>query len=246
VRIAQHGRDPVVATRNHLMFYNQHQTYRRTMVSEQGDHCSFLMVSPALLEEVARFAVPELVDPEVRPFPAPSAPADVDGFQLQRLLLRHLRRFRLPDELAVQECVFGLVTRSATLLFRSGRRSRPVAKPGTRRRHAELVEEAKALLAANLDAALSLDEIGHRLFVSPFHLARVFRAGTGWGLHEFRDHLRARTSFDLLDSPARLTDIASTLGYTTPGHFTDAFRRRFGVPPSDARRWLRGGQLPLG
>jgi AraC-like DNA-binding protein len=77
--------------------------------------------------------------------------------------------------------------------------------------------------------------------VSPFHLARVFRARTGFSLSGYVHGLRLRAAVDRLaaEPDADLSRLAVELGYYSPSHFCDRFRATFGRPPSS----LRGAQL---
>src|SRR5919108_3801245 len=51
--VIEHAAGPVVATPNHVMFYNRDQIYRRRLLHPRGDHCVFMLVDEALLAELA-------------------------------------------------------------------------------------------------------------------------------------------------------------------------------------------------
>lgn len=105
------------------------------------------------------------------------------------------------------------------------------------RAHHELAEDARAAIAVHLTERLTLDCLAAEVGASPYHLARLFRAQTGQSLHAYRDELRLRTSLPLVTELAGrdLTWIALELGYSSLSHFSDRFRRLFGVPPSEVR-----------
>ena len=88
---------------------------------------------------------------------------------------------------------------------------------------------------------VSLAALGAALYVSPFHLARVFRSRTGFSLSGYVHGLRLRRAVDRLaaEPGADLSRLAVELGYCSPSHFSDRFRAAFGCPPSA----LRGAQL---
>jgi AraC-like DNA-binding protein len=89
-----------------------------------------------------------------------------------------------------------------------------------------------------------LEFFARTLHTSEFHLARVFRNGTGFSLFGYRRHLRLRVALDLLADPGvELTAVAHTLGFATHSHFTDSFRQTFGVTPSALRRANGSGVL---
>jgi AraC-like DNA-binding protein len=96
------------------------------------------------------------------------------------------------------------------------------------------VEGAKEALTIRLGDCLTLDELSQELFTSPYHLARVFRAATGFSVHGYLTHLRLRTGFDRIRAgQGGIAEIGLFVGYRSPSHFTASFRRAFGLTPSD-------------
>jgi AraC-like DNA-binding protein len=85
-----------------------------------------------------------------------------------------------------------------------------------------------------------LADIAAAAGVSVFHLCRTFKALSGWTLHQYRNQLRLHTSLELLADTHDILAVAVALGYSGHSHFTAAFRRAFGVTPSEwrARRAL--------
>ena len=228
VLIAQEGARPVLATPNLVMFYRPNQRYRRALRDDRGDRSLWLEVAPDLLERAAG-----------RPPAGPAGPSDAPTFLLAVALARHLLAEPAPDRLLAEEAALRLLdlalagTRPA-----AGSRAR---RTRTRSEHAELAEAAKALLAARMTERLSLEAVGAALCVSPFHLARVFRAQTGFSLSDYVHGLRLRRAVErLAEEPAAdLSRLALDLGYCSPSHFSDRFRAGLGRPPSA----LRGTQL---
>ncbi len=236
VGIAQAGDEPIVADPHLVVFYNRNQTYRRRLVSRDGDHCSFIAVAPALLEEIARAGVPGLGDPERRPFSRSHARSHALDYLAQQVLIAELKRGQL-EELRTAERLVWLVDRAVRRLGTRRRSPRGRERASTRRAHRELAEDARAAIAVHLGERLTLDGLATEVGASAYHLARVFRAQTGKSLHAYRDELRLRTSLPLVAEPAGrdLTWVALELGYSSPSHFSDRFRRLFGVPPSAVR-----------
>ena len=73
---------------------------------------------------------------------------------------------------------------------------------------------------------------------SPFHLARLFRASTGWSLHGYREQIRLRGALELLTerrAPGGLAWLAAEFGFASHAYFDDRFRRTFGRSPSHVR-----------
>ena len=81
-----------------------------------------------------------------------------------------------------------------------------------------------------------MHDLARRLHSSAFHLARVFRAETGFTVHGFRQSLRLRSALERLsDHRNDLTALALELGFSSHSHFTERFRNEFGVAPSQVR-----------
>ena len=235
VVIAHTGSEPIVASRNEVVLYNAGQCYRRGLVDPSGDHCVFLMVAPSVLADVLS-AGGSLVDESSLGFSSGFRPVDARSFLLQRLIVEGLRD-GTSDRLRIEESLYRLV---ADVTRVGDARETRRTRHGTRTSHARIVEHAKALIAHRAAERLSLAQIAREVHVSPFHLARIFRARTGFGIHEYRDQLRVRVALDrILEHDVALSTLALELGYASHSHFTDSFRRAFGVPPSAVRD--RGG-----
>ena len=203
VLISHADADPVLATPNVAMLYRPGQVYERAARDPRGDECLYIELRDAVLPA------------------ATHVPTAAWTYLRQHLLARYLRNEDV-DPLLVEETALSLVDH--VLGNAVARRRRPV--------HARLAVEAKELLAETLAESPPLDELARRLNVSPFHLARVFRRETGYGLHEYRKQLRLRLALGRLPARGRLTELAHELGFASHSHFTDSFRRTFGVPPS--------------
>jgi AraC-like DNA-binding protein len=236
VVIKQAGREAAVTTRNEVVLYNEGQCYRRGLVDPSGDHCVFLMVAPSLLAETS-VALGSVQDEERVAFSSHLVPVAASTFLLQRLIVRMLRSGETPpDDVRVEEALHRVVFDVARVGFAPSRRERRPRRRRTLRAHALVVEETKALLARRLAEQLSLAQIAREMHVSPFHLGRIFRERTGFGVHEYRDQLRLRFALDrVLERDVTLSALAFELGYASHSHFTDSFRRVFGVPPSAVR-----------
>ena len=175
VVIRQAGRDPVLATANHTMLYDANRWYEREARSDRGDDCVFVELPGASLAALAGEGA-SLVGDDGR-MRGTHAPTDRRTYLLQHLLVRHLRERphdRLPAEDIAARLVLAALSVSSPAL-RPRRRSTAAA-------HRELAEAAKAEIAATPAARTTLDQLARKLHTSAFHLARVFRAETGFAL----------------------------------------------------------------
>ncbi|MDT7572641.1 MAG: hypothetical protein QOE05_2815 [Actinomycetota bacterium] len=222
VVIRQAGHARVCVDRHRAALYDGGQVYRRELAHPDGDRADFLAVAPEVVREALEaHAVPTAARES---FGSPVVAIDDRTFLAQRLLFRDLAGGHL-DPLLAEERLLRLVD-VVVAQCGSGRRA-PESS------HTELAEAAAVVLSSELDARLGLADIGARLHVSPFHLARVFRSQTGTTLHAYREGERLRAAVDEgLTSPRSLSRIAADLGFSSHSHLTARFRQRFGTTPS--------------
>jgi AraC-like DNA-binding protein len=217
VVIDQLDRGSVLTTSNHRVFYEGGQLYRRRLESKHGDHCFFIRLEPGILERVVDHR-PTTID----------APIDRHTYLERHLLVRHLRAGTISAGRA--EAVALALVRSA---LRNGSVAPRARRDRTRAAHRELAEAAKAIIARSFAQPLTLPRLAARLRTSPYHLARVFRAQTGFSVDGYQRSLRLRAALERLPSyPDGLTRLALELGFSSHSHFTETFRREFGVLPS--------------
>jgi AraC-like DNA-binding protein len=217
----------LLATPNLAMLYNAGQPYERHLRDRRGDECLYIQLHGSALESLE----PETAAIHDGRLVVSHAPANRLAYFHQHLLARYLAS-SAPDALLAEETAIRLV-RGVLPQARSALR---LARSATAAAHRNLAEEAKELLAAAVDEKLSLQQIALRLSTSPFHLARIFRRETGFSLHDYRKQLRLRLALEQLPaSNGGLTSLALRLGFSSHSHFTDTFRREFGVAPSVVR-----------
>jgi AraC family transcriptional regulator len=229
--IDQAGRPPVVANPNHVIFYNAHQEYRRTLVDPRGYSCVFLAFTPELLSEVIASVGVEWARRDR--FPIAEAPSDRSAYLLQYLLVERLR-FPGPELLPTEELLYRLLATVVACGCGHNATGKRRGRLSTQRAHRELVEEAKYLLTRRMTERLSLEQLARELCTSPFHLARLFREQTGSTLHGYRNQLRVRSALARMsESRVSLTTLALELGYCSLSHFSDSFRAAFGLRPSN-------------
>jgi AraC family transcriptional regulator len=219
VRIRQTRGEEFVTTRNHVVLYAGGDEYVRRRVGDLGDRSYFLALRPELAAELGGTAKTRgLAD----------LPADL--FLRQRRLIAAVRS-AAEDVLHLEELAIDL----AAAVLRPGRLAPPATPPHLR----ALAERAKELLGVEYAESHRLADLAAILGISPYHLARSFRAVTGWSLHEYRTSLRLRAVVDVLVDPsADLASVARDAGFANHSHLTACFRREFGLTPSAARNAL--------
>ncbi|MGH7542974.1 MAG: helix-turn-helix domain-containing protein [Gemmatimonadota bacterium] len=167
----------------------------------------------------------------------------LDGFGVDRLPDGHaissrdssllVRRVELAARegrrLAVEELLVRLVRETLAALSGDHNVRR---RNGTAAAHRRAVERAKEVMASRYGERLTLDAIARDSGYSAPHLCEVFREETGFTLHRYLRRLRLLVALESLEGPADLTRLSYEVGFSTPSHFSAAFRREFGHPPS--------------
>jgi AraC-like DNA-binding protein len=225
VVVEHEGRAPVLANPNHVMFYSDGQRYRRKLHDPRGDVSVLVRPSPRLLETLTRGAAT---------LPFVQGPCAPEAFLAQHEVVRHLRTSSDVNGEFVEETLRDVLARviSDALAVHRIRRSRRVE---TRTMHHQLVERAKQLITERPAERWTLAAVARELHTSEFHLARIFRALTGFTLHAYRNQLRLRLALDSLEDEVKLGELAHGLGFSSHSHFTDSFSAAFGAPPSAVR-----------
>lgn len=210
VEIRMAGRRSIVAHAGVAALYEARHLYRRALVDGRGDRCVFVAAAPELMREVL----------------AASDPAAPGTYLERGRLLARLEAGEL-SPLAAEE---GLVALLGEVL--AGARPAGAEPRAERRALAHALERRVAeRFCEDDDLAALAGAVG----CSPWHAARVFRACTGASLHALRDRLRVSAALERLGGEADLAGLALELGYSSHSHFTTAFRRVFGCPPSAVR-----------
>ncbi|OGV83681.1 MAG: hypothetical protein A3K19_08430 [Lentisphaerae bacterium RIFOXYB12_FULL_65_16] len=97
-----------------------------------------------------------------------------------------------------------------------------------------LCERAVEFIHANCAQRLTLDDIATQAGVTPRHLSRLFRRYTGESVKAVLLRVRLERARDLLTAGgATVKEVAYACGFSTPSHFTQCFRHRFGRLPRE-------------
>ena len=209
------GRDTAVADAASVVVFHAGQEYRVGHPTSDGDDCFVLAVPPDVAEDAIGAAAGGLVGTDVR---------------LRAHRLRAALRGGTLDALEAEE--------SALELLRSiGRDSlREVAADRRTAVGRADAERVRTLLASRPGARWRLEAIAREVYLSPAHLARRFRAGTGESISRYLLRLRLGLALDrLADGDRDLAALADELGFASHSHFTARFRSTFGVTPSALR-----------
>jgi len=213
-----------LADANQTLFFRPGEPYQVSHPAPGGDACTVLSFSEARVLEATE---------GILPVASLLSDAATHG-RMRRLRARALSGRAAPLE--TEERALLLLGDLAARAPRAAGRAAPARRQATRRRRREQAEAAREILAARFRERLSLAGVAREVASSPFHLARLFRAETRIPVHRYLNRLRLREAIERIDRGAPdLSALAYEVGFSSHAHFTDAFRREFGMPPSRAR-----------
>ena len=101
----------------------------------------------------------------------------------------------------------------------------------------EKLNAVRELINQRIDSPPNLSEIARTVGLNEYKLKRGFKElfrTTVFGYLSEQRLLLARQY--LQDTPKTAAEIAAELGYSTPQHFNNAFKKRFGSPPHSIRK----------
>jgi AraC-like DNA-binding protein len=103
-------------------------------------------------------------------------------------------------------------------------------------RDGERVLKLIQFMRAHMRERITLESLSKQVFVSPNHLASIFRDYTGRSPIDYLIHLRLEEARRWLLSPDMpVTEIAARVGYDDAAYFSRLFRTHVGMSPLDFR-----------
>ena len=101
------------------------------------------------------------------------------------------------------------------------------------------VKRAKEYLRAHYVEEIPLQELARVAYLSPFHLARVFRQTVGVPPHAYQTQLRLAHARTLLAQGFEVGYVAHETGFSSESHFAQHFKRNFLATPGSYRKTAR-------
>lgn len=101
----------------------------------------------------------------------------------------------------------------------------------------DLFTKLLRIVTSEHNTRITMKELSWRLNCSVSTLSHLFKKGTGLGITEYVEKLRLQDARWLLkQSGYSVTEIADILGFCNSGHFSSAFKRKYGVSPNRYRK----------
>lgn len=223
-------------------FYNQGQRYIRTEANVGGDRSDWFAIHDRrCVIDLVREVDPSVDDHHDRPLRLRFAPTSPAAYARQVFLLASLASPDPPEPAAVEEEVFALFRAALKRGYSAGK-----APPRTRvaKENREEYLRLRLEIQRSYRRRLPLASLADATGMSEVNLCRLFRKHQGTSVHQTIVELRLRESLEWLgDSRIDLGALAVELGFSSHSHFTAAFRRAFGLTPSEARLRLSRRRL---
>lgn len=227
-------RRQVIATPSHALLLGAGSPYRVSFPGGIGDRCLTLRLADESLAHALPHALPrDNFDSPALASHALLPPAAMLG---RSLLWRCFARGEW-DAVEVEELGVELLASVLRAARRDPHGKRRRAHAGSPERRLRQIERVKEVVSLDPGRKWTLGALADIAGVSPFHLARTFREGTGAPVHQYV--MRARLAMALeavLETDTDLTTLALDAGFAGHSHFTARFRALFGVTPTALRR----------
>lgn len=99
------------------------------------------------------------------------------------------------------------------------------------------INRAIDFLMSNYNSTITLNDLAREVNYSPFYFLRIFKQSTGMTPFEFLLEIKLEKAKNLLKhTDFSMTEICYLSGFTSTSHFTQAFKRKTGVSPTNYKK----------
>lgn len=100
----------------------------------------------------------------------------------------------------------------------------------------EVIRHLRDHLLTDRDSYTSLSRLAAEHHISVSHLQKIFKQIYGAPIYRYiKEYRLERASVELLQSTKSVTDIAADAGYDTASKFSECFKKRYGMTPTQYR-----------
>ncbi len=160
-----------------------------------------------------------------RGIPYFGTPIYYDEVVFHALRSAHLALEQSQSALERESCLMHAL---ALLIRRYAEDRPPLAQPALAH---DALRQAQDYLRANYAEDTSLEQLARMVYLSPFHLSRLFREQLGLPPHTYLNQIRVNRAKSLLNAGLSPTEVAHAVGFADQSHLTKAFKRVVGIPP---------------
>lgn len=152
---------------------------------------------------------------------------------LVRQLGRQIRTQRTPSTAYVHQLLDLTASHLITHFWQSSSPSSQSDAPPARGLPQDRLRDVIAFVESNLDRPLSVEDLASVACYSKHHFSRLFAQSMGESPYEYVVRRRLTVAARQLETSSRsVARVASSVGYRHRSHFSKAFKRHFGTPPS--------------
>ncbi|PWV89374.1 two-component system response regulator YesN [Paenibacillus cellulosilyticus] len=102
-----------------------------------------------------------------------------------------------------------------------------------------MVRKAQQYIEEHLDEDISREQLADYVFLNPAYLSRLFRKETGSSITDYTTERRMmKAKAELENSNVKISDIATSVGYSNFSHFSKLFKKATGLTPQEYRRLI--------
>ena len=106
-------------------------------------------------------------------------------------------------------------------------------------KYPEPVFKTIAFINNNYASDIKLEEIAANIFISPWHLCRLFKKHTKLHLSEYLNNIRLNNALTLLKDPKlNISRIATMSGFSSASYLSSQLKKHIGITPSKYRKKL--------
>ncbi|WP_040282334.1 AraC family transcriptional regulator [Psychroserpens damuponensis] len=108
--------------------------------------------------------------------------------------------------------------------------------------HAKSINKALDYIEQNLENDVSLDKVSKVAHYSPYHFHRIFKAYTNETLNQYivRKRVEKASAILLRKKAVSISELSMQYGFTSNSSFTRAFKKFYGVSPSEFKKRGKG------
>jgi two-component system response regulator YesN len=104
------------------------------------------------------------------------------------------------------------------------------------KKNEDVISIALQYIHAHCFLNVSLEKVAAVIYLNPIYFSQLFKQRMGIGYKDYVIQLRMERAKELLcDSSLRITDVAELVGYPDIRYFTQVFRKRYNVTPTEYR-----------
>lgn len=222
-------------------FVEKHSRFHLVLVKMESDeavHLEHFIVENVMTELIERYGEGFVASLDGKSLLGLVTAESQDGARrLNDELRQHLKKYvKVPFQIQLSEEMNDFNGIPA-MIRRMGRNSGALEfeyyAPGGNR----AVEVAVQYIRAHYNTDVTLEKVASIVFLNPAYLSQVFKQKTGSGFKEYVTALRMEKAAELLaHTQLKLADIAEKIGYQDVKHFTQVFRKRMNMTPTEYRQ----------